>query len=157
MIEQIRKGIAAGARVIAREDVDEQNTHGGDCRPDPGWREAARPYHIVPESRVVVTEIEPERLARLRRLMSNDVSLYHTWRQLNDRGDQPAPQVTLDALIYELRTDGIAALRNPSCRRRLADLSNGQLCELIAALIRARAKYPAISDDLLLALDELRQ
>jgi hypothetical protein len=99
----------------------------------------------------------PHRLSRLRELLADEISLDRAWRELNDDGNQPAPQVTLDALIYELRTLGVAAFKNPSCRRRLADLSDLQLRELLAALIRTRARYPAITDELLIALDEIRR
>jgi hypothetical protein len=90
-------------------------------------------------------------------LLANDVSLDRAWRELNERNGRPAPQVTLDALLYELRTEGLAALENPSCRRRLADLSDGQLRDLMAALIRARTNCAAVTDELLVALDEIRR
>jgi hypothetical protein len=124
---------------------------------DPGWGDAARQYHVARAGRLLVTEIEPQRLARLRKLLANDISLDRAWRELNERDDQPAPQVTLDALIYELRLDGLAALEKPNCRRRLADLSDGQLRELIAALIRARTRCAAITDELLITLDGIRR
>jgi hypothetical protein len=139
------------------EDPGEQNTRGGDYWSDPGWGKAARQYHAARAGRLLVTEIEPQRLARLRELLANDISLDRAWRELNERDDQPAPQATVDARVYELRTNGLAALKNPSCRRRLADLSNGQLQELMAALIRARPTYPPVTDELLLALDETRR
>jgi hypothetical protein len=102
-------------------------------------------------------EIQPERLARFRQLLGDNTSLDRVWRELNERGDRPAPQATFDALLYELRTLGLAAFKNPSCRRRLADLSDPLLRELLAALIRTRARYPAITDELLIALDEIRR
>ncbi len=60
-----------------------------------------------------------------------------------------APRVTYDALLYELRTNGIAQLAKPHCRGRLADLSTEQVRELFDALIRLKPKYPAITDDLI--------
>jgi hypothetical protein len=102
-------------------------------------------------------EIQPERLARFRQLLGDNTSLDRVWRELNERGDRPAPQATFDALLYELRTLGVAAFKNPSCRRRFADLSDPQVRELLAALIRTRARYPAITDELLIALDEIRR
>jgi hypothetical protein len=124
---------------------------------NPAWREAARQYQTARGRRTLVTEMPPHRLSRLRELLADEISLDRAWRELNDDGNQPAPQVTLDALIYELRTLGVAAFKNPSCRRRLADLSDLQLRELLAALIRTRARYPAITDELLIALDEIRR
>jgi hypothetical protein len=145
-----------GACAIAPENVGSQNGP-ADHWSDQGWRNAARQYHVARAGRLLVTEIEPQRLARLRKLLANDISLDRAWRELNERDDQPAPQVTLDALNYELRLDGLAALEKPNCRRRLADLSDGQLRELIAALIRARTRCAAITDELLIMLDEIRR
>jgi hypothetical protein len=146
----------AGGPARAREDLRGLKDQPGDYWSDPGWRNAARQYHAARGHRTLVNEIQPERLAQLRRLLRNDISLDRVWHELNERGDQPAPQVMLDAVLYQLCKDGIAALENPSCRHRLAKLSDTQLRELIAALIRARTTYPAVADDLLLILDEIR-
>jgi len=61
--------------------------------------------------------------------------------------------------MYELRTYGAAALRQSNCRRRLTDLSSGQLDKVIAALIRLRGRdyCPGIDNQAFLALDGLRQ
>lgn len=66
-----------------------------------------------------------------------------------------APNSTVEALVFELRTDGIAALNDPICLRRLDDVSTAQLREVIARLIKLRAKYPVITDDLLLKIGGL--
>jgi hypothetical protein len=145
------------ACAAAAEHVGNQKTRPGDCWPDPAWGDAARQYHAARGGRLLVVEIQPERLARFRQLLGDNTSLDRVWRELNERGDRPAPQVTLDALIYELRLDGLAALEKPNCRRRLADLSDGQLRELIAALIRARTRCAAITDELLITLDGIRR
>jgi hypothetical protein len=70
-----------------------------------------------------------------------------------------ALEVTFEAVTYELRTYGTAALTRPDCRRRLGDLSSRQLDKVIAALIRLRGRSycPGIDDRLFLALDGLRQ
>ena len=61
-----------------------------------------------------------------------------------------AARSTCDALIYELRRDGRAALERPNCRHRLADLSTAQVRELIATLIRLRPQHAAtITEDLI--------
>jgi hypothetical protein len=62
---------------------------------------------------------------------------------------------TYEALVYELRTYGIAQLASPRCRGRLADLSAEQTRDLIAALIRLKPIYLAITDELLLKLGTL--
>jgi hypothetical protein len=60
-----------------------------------------------------------------------------------------APKSTCDATLWELRTYGLPQLAKPDCRRRLANLSTGQLRELLAALIRLRPEYPNITDELI--------
>jgi hypothetical protein len=66
-----------------------------------------------------------------------------------------APQPTCNALLYELRTHGLARLQNSNCQVRLGDISDAQLRDLIAALIRLQPRYPNISDELILTLDGL--
>jgi hypothetical protein len=145
------------SRATPPEEFGGQQTRPSDYWSDPGWDAAVRQYHAAREHRPLVTAIQPERLAQLRRLLRNDISLDRVWRELNERGDQPAPQVTVDALICKLRTDGLAGLEKPNCRRRLADLSDDQLREVLAALIRARTNCAAVTDELLVALDEIRR
>jgi hypothetical protein len=50
----------------------------------PSWRRAAVEYHRDRPGRLAV-EIEPKRLARLRRLMADDVSLERAWHELRDK------------------------------------------------------------------------
>jgi hypothetical protein len=89
--------------------------------------------------------------------MADDVSLDRAGGELNARRRDGAAQASLDAVVCQLRTHGVAALKHPGCRGRLTDLSDGQLHEMIAALIRVRASYAAaITDELLIALDEIR-
>lgn len=62
---------------------------------------------------------------------------------------------TVEAVMYELRTYGLAAIAGPNCQRRLSELSDVQLRQVIERLYRLQPKYPAITDNLLLALWEL--
>ena len=119
------------------------------------WRQTAADYHHERGRRTLVVEIDPERLARQRRLMADDISLDRVWRELNDSGARPIPQTTVNALLYQLRMDGLAAFEHPNCRRRLAELSTEQLRELMAALIRLRPNCAAVTDELLIALDRI--
>ena len=50
----------------------------------PSWRQAAVEYHRNRPGCLAV-EIEPKRLARLRRLMADDVSLERAWHELRDK------------------------------------------------------------------------
>jgi hypothetical protein len=65
-----------------------------------------------------------------------------------------AARSTFDACLFELREYGINQLADPSCRRRLADLSSKQVAELLTVLVRLRPRYPNITDDLLFELGE---
>jgi hypothetical protein len=100
-------------------------------------------------------QVEPERLAQLRRLLNENVSLERAWAELNQQRRDGASQSAVEALVFELRTHGLTALQHPNCLRRLDDVSATQLREVTARLIRLRPKYPAISDDLLLKLGGL--
>jgi hypothetical protein len=68
-----------------------------------------------------------------------------------------AAQSTFDALHYELRSWGLAALEHPNCRHRLVELSPEQLRALMVELIRIRSKFTLVTDELLIALDKMRQ
>jgi len=72
-------------------------------------------------------------------------------RQRNRYG---AASTTIEALMYELRTLGLAALAGSNCRRRLAELNRAQLQDIIRRLIRLRPGYPAVTDELLFQLGE---
>jgi hypothetical protein len=69
-----------------------------------------------------------------------------------------AAPTTVEAVMYELRSDGLAALNAPNCRRRLSELSREQFDEVIARLIKIRGRpyCPGITDELFLALDRMR-
>jgi hypothetical protein len=84
-----------------------------------------------------------------------DMSLDALWDHLNRRRNE-APKSTYDALFFELSAYGLSQLVNPNCQERLSALSIAQLRTIIEALIRSRARYPNITDELLIALDEIR-
>jgi hypothetical protein len=71
-----------------------------------------------------------------------------------EREQYGAAPTTIEGVMYELRTYGLAAIAGPNCRRRLASLSTAQLREVIGRLMQLRPRYPAITDDLLLKLGE---
>jgi hypothetical protein len=76
-------------------------------------------------------------------------------RRRSPQVDPPrAARSTFDACLFELREYGINQLADPSCRRRLADLSSKQVAELLTVLVRLRPRYPNITDDLLFELGE---
>ena len=55
-----------------------------DAWDSPSWREAAEQYRRDRAGRVLIVEIPPEHLARLRRLMMRDeISLDRAWGEIN--------------------------------------------------------------------------
>jgi hypothetical protein len=60
-----------------------------------------------------------------------------------------APQVTVEALVYSLRTHGAKALVDERNQQRLAELSEQQLVDIIKRLHRLQATYPAVTDDVI--------
>jgi hypothetical protein len=60
-----------------------------------------------------------------------------------------AASATVEALMHELRTLGLAALAGRNCKARLADVSDSQLRQVIERLERLRPAYPAITERLL--------
>jgi hypothetical protein len=75
--------------------------------------------------------------------------------QQKHRAQYGAASSTVKAVMYELRTYGLAAIAGPNCQRRLADLSDTQLRQVIERLDCLRPQYPAITGKLLLSLAEL--
>jgi hypothetical protein len=57
----------------------------------PSWRQAAVEYHRDRPGPLAV-EIEPKRLARLRRLMADDVSVDRAWHELRDQFSKANPR-----------------------------------------------------------------
>jgi hypothetical protein len=72
-------------------------------------------------------------------------------------GLSDAPEVTFQASMYELREYGLEALKAQNARRRLSELSQRQHRDLLAALIRLSPKYPKITDELLVYIEQLGQ
>jgi hypothetical protein len=69
------------------------------------------------------------RVERLRKLMADDISLERAWGELNER-PQRAAESGVAALMYSLRF-GVGALACPDALRRLSELSNVQLREIV--------------------------
>jgi hypothetical protein len=67
----------------------------------------------------------------------------------------PAAETTVDALIFSLRSRGMAALDEPITRQRLSELSKAQAAEVIVRLHRLRGKYPKVCDRLIIKVGEV--
>jgi hypothetical protein len=66
-----------------------------------------------------------------------------------------APETTVDALMFSLRSRGLAALDEPDTGRRLSELSRSQVAQVVVRLNRLRAKYPNINDKLIGKIGEV--
>jgi hypothetical protein len=121
----------------------------------PSWREAAERYHRDRAGRPLIVETDAEHLKRLRRLMRDNVSFGRAGDEIDRAARErynEAPKATYDAIVYELRTYGLPQLKNPSCQRRLADLSAAQVKNVMASLQQWRGRYPNVCDELLATL-----
>jgi transposase len=64
---------------------------------------------------------------------------------------------TYQAVAYVLRQYGMRRLNDPWLTVRLAEFSDAQIAELIAALGRMQPRYPAITDQLVAEIGKLRE
>jgi len=98
---------------------------------------------------------DDDKIVWLRSLLDDSVSLTQAHAEMYQRHFHGRAAVsTVEAVIYELRSCGLAQLKKPNCQRRLGDLSGEQLREVIARLIRLRPQYSKINDELLLQLED---
>src|SRR5262245_4564777 len=79
-------------------------------------------------------------LKRLRRML-DDISLERAWHELNETPERPAPQVTIEALMFSLRAGGVALARE-DVRERLAHMSEAQLHEICTRLHKLTIARP---------------
>jgi hypothetical protein len=84
---------------------------------------------------------DPPDPKRLRRLLDEDVSLERAWHELNEARKRLAPQVTVEALMFSLRSGG-AALGSEDVRERLSRMSETQLHEICARLRKLAIARP---------------
>src|SRR5262249_49354591 len=82
----------------------------------PSGGAAAKDYDEQRASRRTSEAISLERLAHLRRLMADDISIDRAWHELE--ADRTAPKATVEALMFSLRR-GINELAQPCTLRRL--------------------------------------
>jgi hypothetical protein len=70
------------------------------------------------------------------------------------REENAAAESTVDALMFALRSRGIAALSEPATQDRLKTLSREQVAQVAVRLDRLRAKYPKVCDRLIVKVGE---
>jgi hypothetical protein len=73
-------------------------------------------------------------IVRARRLLDEEFSLERAWSEIKDPSARAAAS-TIEALMFSLRAGG-AALACPHARRRLAELTEAQLHEVCARLLK---------------------
>src|SRR6516225_3791330 len=103
-----------------------------------GWKQAALEYHHARGNRTLIVETPPEDLARLRRLMRDNVSLASAWAELNDPRNRPTPKATIDAVIHAVRERGLAALKEPVTAERLERCDAAAKAEIEQGIARLR-------------------
>jgi hypothetical protein len=69
--------------------------------------ELARQQHVSAET------------LRIRRLLSDDISLERAWYEINNPRNRPTPQITIEAVIHSVRERCVAALDEPANIERL--------------------------------------
>ena len=97
------------------------------------------------------TSYTADELTRLRELMADNVMLERAWHEIKRPTDRAAAS-TVEALMLALRERGAAALAEPECQKRLANISTAQMRDVLARLMALRPSYPAIDDELLFLL-----
>jgi hypothetical protein len=65
-----------------------------------------------------------------------------------DRKSQ-ATASTIEALMLQLRSGGLAELDKESCRRRISELSAEQTLQIVARLQKLQPQYPKITPELI--------
>jgi len=152
--------------------MDDLTRPDGDCKPAFA-EEAAREYHQQRGAAVSLFPVAPGHISKrpywadYRDLSPGFAAAClqvdaENWHRQNG---MPAPrkiergtaQTTVEALMYELRESGLDALKAPNARRRLGDLSQKQHREVLARLVKLRPRYPKITDELLVHIEELGQ
>jgi hypothetical protein len=103
------------------------------------WKKAARWYHVNRQGRTLLVEFDPRELQRLRRLLSNDISLDAAYRELNAPENRPTPQVTVEAIWQAVRERGLSALNEPATRKRLARCDAAALAQIDQRITRLKA------------------
>jgi hypothetical protein len=68
------------------------------------------------------------------------LSLDALWNVLNDPARRATPQSTIEAVLYGVRTRGIAALQEPDNKERIARCDGAAKQQIKAAIARMREK-----------------
>ena len=122
--------ISAAGRKSSSEIIIPSTGTDPDAWDNPGWKQAALEYHHARGNNVLIVETPPEDLARLRRLMSDSVSLDAAWAELNDARNRPTPKATVEAIMHAVRERGLAALKEPATAARLEHCDEAAKAEI---------------------------
>jgi hypothetical protein len=106
-------------------------TCGADPCINPNWCRICRGADAkLAEERKAGRHVESADILRMRRLLSEDVSLERMWTEINDWRNRPTPQVTVEAIMYCVRTRGPAALKEPANIERLTRCDAAALAQI---------------------------
>ena len=100
------------------------------------WKKAARWYHENRQGRTLIVESHLSQKKRLRRLLSNDVSLAEAWRELNAPENRPTPQVSLEAIMVGVRERGLKALEERANIERLSRYDESARAQINSRIAR---------------------
>ena len=138
----------AFAEEAAREYQENRLKQGGGM-PEGSWDGVPAPgeYEDLTRSFAVTCKRADAERRRLRTLKTTPL-----------RGaPKDTPQVTVEAVVYDLSTTGLEALLEPNCQRRLRELSPQQLRDVLRRLVGLRPRHPKINDALLTRIAAGRQ
>jgi hypothetical protein len=130
------RAIPLGAELVPELISDDtaivNDAEADDAWAAPSWREAALEYHKARDGHVSIAPYAPEEIARLRRLLDDNISFERAWSELSR--PQRAAASTIEALMFSLRSRGAQALGEPEVLRRLSQLDYAQLREVAIRL-----------------------
>jgi hypothetical protein len=64
------------------------------------------------------------------RLLADSISLDRAWSEINDPRNRPTPQVTIEAIIIDVRERGMQVLGEPANQKRLSRCDAAALAEI---------------------------
>src|SRR5262249_3893659 len=99
-------------------------------------RKAARWYHVSRQGHTLLVELNQKEIKRLRRLLSNNISVDAAWRELDAAENRATPQVTIEAIMVCVRERGLKALEKSENIERLSRCDNSARAQINSRIAR---------------------